>query len=89
MARALRKVQQQELGAVEVKKEHEVDYEATFQEIKDLLCEGSEAGGEGSAVAESSSDGFEELDVASLPSIQAIFDMQDLKRGRATKKEEE
>ena len=32
--------------------------------------------------------GFEELDMASLPSLQQIFDSQDLKRGRAFKEEE-
>jgi len=71
--RALRKVQQLELGAVEeVKKEveREADYETAFEEIKELLCEGSEVEREGSAVAESSSDGYDELDVASLPSLQ-------------------
>ena len=32
--------------------------------------------------------GFEELDVARPPSLQQIFDSQDLKRGRAFKEEE-
>jgi hypothetical protein len=52
-----------------VVKEVEHEAEATFEELKELLCGGGEAEREGSAAVESSSDGFEELDVVSLPSL--------------------
>jgi hypothetical protein len=84
----LRKVQQQELGTVaEVKKEigREAEHEATFEKLKELLY--GEAKREGSVMVESSSDGFEKLDVASLPSLQRIFDGQDIKKGRPIKEE--
>jgi len=124
VTRALRKVQQQELGKLaEVKKEvecedkheaehraeheakneaehqdkheaehgieHEAKHEATLGELQQLPCEGSEAEREDSTAVESSSDGFEEIDVDSLPSLREIFYRQDLKKGRLVKEEEE
>ena len=69
--------------------EHEAEHEATFEELKELLHGGGEAEREDSAAVESSSDGFEELDVDSLPSLQQIFHRQNLMKGRAVKEEEE
>jgi len=62
--------------------EHEAEHEATFEELKELLHGGGEAEREGSAVVESSLDGLEELDAASLPSL-LLLDLQfcDLRGG--------
>jgi len=55
--------------------EHEAEYEATFEELEELLHGGGEAEKESSAVVESSSDSLRELDVASLPSL-LLLDLQ-------------